>query len=159
MTVTPRFVVDTMLGRLARWLRAMGYDTLYPGQAEDRRLLQLARAERRILLTRDRGLARLAEPHSCLIRGERVDDQVIEAVQRLALNPDNSDWLSRCLECNGSLEPGSRESIRGLVPEHVFATHTDFMRCPGCGRIYWAGSHADRMIARLSQFLDQARSS
>ena len=158
MTVTPRFVVDTMLGRLARWLRAMGYDTLYPGQAEDRRLLQLARAERRILLTRDRGLARLAEPHSCLIRSERVDDQVIEAVQRLALSPDNGDWLSRCLECNASLEPGSRESIQELVPEHVFATHTDFLRCPGCGRIYWAGSHADRMVARLSKLLDRARS-
>ena len=58
--MTPRFVVDTMLGRLARWLRAMGYDTLYPGQAEDRRLLQLSRAEERILVTRDRMLARLA---------------------------------------------------------------------------------------------------
>ena len=156
--MTPRFVVDTMLGRLARWLRAMGYDTLYPGQAEDHRLLQLARAEGRILVTRDRGLARLAEPYSCLIRGEQVDDQVIEAVQRLPLNPDNGDWLSRCLECNASLEPGSRESIRDLVPEHVFATHTAFMRCPGCGRIYWAGSHADRMVTRLSQLLDRARS-
>src|SRR5262245_5316693 len=80
--VRSRFVVDTMLGRLARWLRAMGYDTLYLGQAEDRQLLQLARAQARILLTRDRVLARLAEPHSCLIRGERVDDQILEAVQR-----------------------------------------------------------------------------
>lgn len=147
-----------MLGRLARWLRAMGYDTLYPGQAEDRHLLKLARAEKRMLLTRDRALARLAEPHSCLIRGERVDDQVIEAVERLALSPDNGDWLSRCLECNALLEPGSRESVQELVPEHVFATHADFMRCPGCGRIYWAGSHADHMVERLSQLLGRAGS-
>ena len=156
--MTPRFVVDTMLGRLARWLRAMGYDTLYLGQAEDRRLRELARAEQRVLVTRDRVLARLAEPDSCLIRSERVDDQVIEAVQRLALSPDNGDWLSRCLECNGLLEPGSRESVQALVPEHIFATHTDFLRCPGCGRIYWAGSHADRMVERLSQLLGRARS-
>ena len=151
--MTRRFIVDTMLGRLARWLRAMGYDTLYPGQAEDRHLLQLARAEGRILVTRDRMLARLGEPDSCLIRSERVDAQVLEAVNRLALAPEHRHWLSRCLECNGLLEPRIRESLRGLVPDHVFATHTDFLRCPGCGKIYWPGSHADRMLDRLSQFL------
>ena len=156
--MTPRFVVDTMLGRLARWLRAMGYDTLYPGQADDRRLLQLARAEERILVTRDRMLARLAEPHSCLIHAELVDDQVVEAVERLALCPDDGHWLSRCLECNARLEPGPRESLQALVPEHVFATHTDFMRCPGCARIYWAGSHVERMVERLSRLLGRARS-
>jgi uncharacterized protein len=154
----PRFVVDTMLGRLARWLRAMGYDTLYPGQAEDRRLLQLACAEDGILVTRDRMLARLAEPRSCLIRGERVDDQVVEAVQHLALDPDDTDWLSRCLDCNAPLEQGSRESLEELVPEHVFATHTNFMRCPSCAKIYWAGSHANHMVERLSQLLARARS-
>jgi uncharacterized protein with PIN domain len=157
-SVTPRFVVDTMLGRLARWLRAMGYDTLYPGQAEDRRLLQLATAEGRILVTRDRMLARLAEPRSCLIHAERADDQVLEAVERLALCPVGDDWLSRCLECNARLEPGARQSLEGLVPEHVLATHTDFMRCPGCARIYWAGSHVDRMLERLTQLLGRTRS-
>src|SRR5262245_51913920 len=81
----PRFIVDTMLGRLARWRRAMGYDTVYPGQVEDRHLRQIAHAEARILVTRDRTLARLAEPQSCLIRGERLDDQVLEIVERLAL--------------------------------------------------------------------------
>jgi uncharacterized protein with PIN domain len=151
--VTPRFVVDTMLGRLARWLRAMGYDTLYPGQVDDRRLLQLARAEERILVTRDRMLARLAEPRSCLIRAEVLDDQVLEAIERLALSPDGGDWLSRCLECNARLEPGPQDSLQGLVPEHVFATHTDFMRCPTCARIYWAGSHVDRMLERLNRLL------
>jgi uncharacterized protein with PIN domain len=155
--VAPRFVVDTMLGRLARWLRAMGYDTLYPGQADDRRLLQLARAEERVLVTRDRMLARLAEPRSCLIRAERLDDQVIEAVERLGLTPDNGDWLSRCLLCNTRLQPGSRESLRGLVPEHVFATHAEFMRCPGCSRIYWAGSHVERMVERLARWLGRPR--
>jgi uncharacterized protein with PIN domain len=153
----PRFVVDTMLGRLARWLRAMGYDALYPGQAEDRRLLQLAHAEERILVTRDRALARLAEPRSCLIHAELADDQVREAVERLKLQPADGDWLSRCLECNAQLEPGHRESVQGLVPEHVFATQTDFMRCPGCARIYWAGSHADRMIERLTRLLATTR--
>lgn len=154
--VTPRFVVDTMLGRLARWLRAMGYDTLYSGQAEDRRLLQLSRAEERILVTRDRVLARLAEPRSCLIHAELVDDQLLEAVEQLALPREDGLWLSRCLECNALLEPGRREDLRGLLPEHVFATHTDFMRCPGCARIYWAGSHVDRMLERLTRVLGRS---
>lgn len=141
-----------MLGRLARWLRAMGYDTLYPGQAEDRRLLQLSRVEGRILITRDRRLARLAEPLGCLISSELVDDQVREAVDRLALSSDETGWLSRCLDCNGPLEPRRKEEIEGRVPDHIFATQIGFMGCPGCGKIYWSGSHSDRMLERLRLF-------
>jgi len=88
-----------------------------------------------------------------------VDDQLLEAVERLALAPDGSGWLSRCLECNAPLEPGDREALRGLVPERVFATHSDFMRCPGCAKIYWAGSHADRMLERLTRLLGRTEKS
>ncbi|MBI4611921.1 MAG: Mut7-C RNAse domain-containing protein [Candidatus Rokubacteria bacterium] len=149
----PRFVVDTMLGRLARWLRAMGYDTLYLGPAEDRRLLQLAQIEERILLTRDARLARLAAPMGCLIEAGQLDHQLAEVVQKLTLSPQDADWLSRCLECNGLLEPRQRASVSGLVPEYIFATQSEFTGCPGCGRIYWAGSHADRMLTRLAKLL------
>jgi len=149
----PRFVVDAMLGRLARWLRAMGYDTLYLGQAGDRRLLQLALTEERILVTRDRRLARLAHPTGCLIHSERLDDQIAEAVAALTLAPDEAEWLSRCLECNGRLEPRERARLEGVVPEHVFAAHQDFMGCPDCGKIYWPGTHADQMLARLGRLL------
>jgi uncharacterized protein with PIN domain len=151
------FVVDAMLGRLARWLRAMGYDTLYPGPAPglagDRRLLQLARAEDRILVTRDRMLARLAEPRGCLVRSERVDDQLLEMVDQLGLAPEVSKWLSRCLECNVPLEARPRDLLRGLVPDHVFTTHAQFMGCPSCTRVYWAGTHAEQMLARLTRVL------
>jgi uncharacterized protein with PIN domain len=152
----PRFVVDTMLGRLARWLRALGYDTLYPGQVEDRRLLRISRAEERILVTRDRMLARLGEPLSCLIHSDLVDEQLREAVERLSLSAQEAHWLSRCLPCNAVLEPRERESLRGNVPEHIFATQAAFMACPSCTRIYWAGSHADRMLERLQRVFDRA---
>jgi len=148
-----RFVVDTMLGRLVRWLRAMGYDTLYPGQCADRELLRIAQAEERLLVTRDRMLARLAHPRACLIQAERVDDQILEAVALLALAPIEAQWLSRCLECNARLEGRDKTALSDLVPEHVLATQSEFMGCPGCGRIYWGGSHADRMLARLSGLL------
>jgi len=153
----PRFVVDTMLGRLARWLRAMGYDTVYLGSAEDRRLLQLAHAEDRILLTRDGKLARLAGTRGCLIRADQLDHQLVEAVEKLALAPKDSGWLSRCLECNATLEPRPKETLNGLVPDYIFATQSEFMGCPGCRKIYWPGSHADRMLARLSRLLDKKR--
>jgi len=145
----PRFVVDTMLGRLARWLRAMGYDTTYPGRAEDGWLLELAVAENRILVTRDVSLARLAGHRGCLIRSERVDRQLAEAVEALALIPSRSDWLSRCLSCNATIERRRRETVRERVPERVFRTQTEFMACPSCGRVYWWGSHADRILAQL----------
>lgn len=149
----PRFVVDTMLGRLARWLRAMGYDTVYLGPADDRRLLQLAHAEGRLLLTRDGKLARLAGAQGCLIQADQLDQQLAEAVERLALAPRDTAWLSRCLECNATLEPRPKEALNGLVPDYVFLTQTEFMGCPGCGKIYWPGSHADRMLARLARLL------
>lgn len=153
----PRFVVDTMLGRLAHWLRAMGYDTLDLGPADDDRLLRLALAEDRILLTRDGKLARLAGLRGCLIRADRVEHQLEETVEKLALAAGDGDWLSRCLECNARLEPREKETVRQAVPERVFGAQTEFMGCPGCGKIYWLGSHADRILARLAGLLSRER--
>jgi uncharacterized protein with PIN domain len=149
-----RFVVDTMLGRLARWLRAMGYDTLYPGETGDRPLVQLALAEDRILVTRDRMLARLAQPRECLITAERLDGQIREAVGKLGLSPQQTAWLSRCLECNAPLEVREKATLSGRVPEHVFATHAEFMACPRCARVYWAGTHTHRMLDRLTRLVN-----
>jgi uncharacterized protein with PIN domain len=153
---TPRIVVDTMLGRLARWLRALGCDTLYPGQADDRALLRLARAEGRVLVTRDRMLARVAEPLGCLIRSDGLDAQIREAVERLGLTPRQEEWLSRCLDCNGALAPCDREAVAGRVPQHVLATQAAFVGCPGCGKVYWAGTHADRILERLARLVGPA---
>jgi uncharacterized protein len=153
MSLHQRFVVDTMLGRLARWLRAMGYDSLYPGQIEDRALLRIAIAEARILMTRDRMLARLAGPHGCLIHSERLDAQIVEAVEQLSLVIDDTRWLSRCLDCNTALDPISKGRVADRVPEHVFTTQTEFWHCPGCGKTFWPGSHSDRMLSRLRRLL------
>ena len=145
-----------MLGKLARWLRAMGYDTLYFNVAEDRHLLQLAHAEARTLLTRDARLARLAGAGGLLVYATEVEPQVAEVIERLALSPGRQDLLSRCLECNTRLVDRPKESVRGLVPANVFATHDHFVGCPGCARVYWQGSHADRMLARLGRLLGRS---
>jgi uncharacterized protein with PIN domain len=151
--VSRRFVADSMLGKLARWLRALGYDTLYFKVAEDRHLLQLARGERRTLLTRDVRLARLAGAQGLLVRATTVEPQLREVLERLALAPDGEGFLSRCLECNTRLEARAGDAVRGLVPEYVFATQARFVACPGCARVYWQGSHADRILARLERVL------
>jgi uncharacterized protein with PIN domain len=145
-----------MLGRLAHWLRAMGYDTVYLGPADDSRLLDVARREARILVTRDAGLAASASDLGCLIRSVEVQLQLIETVTRLQLTPPESAWLTRCLECNGLLAPVDREAVRDRVPPRVFGIHDDFRVCQGCGRVYWPGSHAGQMITRLQHVLNGA---
>jgi len=149
----PRFVVDVMLGRLAHWLRAMGYDTIYDGRADDDRLLALSSADDRMLVTRDARLATAAGRRGCWIRTERTERQLAEIVERLALAPPNTHWLTRCLECNTTLEPRVKEEVRTLVPALIFATQAEFMGCPNCGRIFWGGSHFDRMWERLARLL------
>jgi len=138
-----------MLGTLARWLRALGYDTLYFGQVDDRDLRQVAIREDRVLVTRDRRLALLAGPRACLITAEALDEQLAEAVAALGLATDEERWLSRCLDCNTPLTPRTREEVRGRVPERVLTTREVFSDCPGCGKVYWPGSHADAMLERL----------
>jgi len=150
----PRFVVDTMLGRLAHWLRAMGYDTVYFRPAADNRLLDVARCEARILITRDVKLAAAAGELGCLIRGEEVQLQLAETVAKLQLTPPETNWLTRCLECNTMLAATGKEAVRRSVPPRVFEAYDDFRACPGCGRVYWAGSHADQMVARLQRILE-----
>jgi uncharacterized protein len=146
-----RFVADVMLGRLARWLRALGYDTVYRRDAADRQLLGLALREDRRLLTRDAALARLAREHALLIRGDALDDQLRQVVDACGL-PEPA-LLTRCLECNLPLEPIGRSAARDRVPPYTFATQGEFQTCPGCGRVYWPGTHAAGILARLRPFL------
>jgi uncharacterized protein with PIN domain len=149
-----RFVADVMLGRLARWLRALGYDTLYFRDAPDRRLLAVALAERRRLLTRDAALARRAREAGLLVRAEQLDAQIREVAAALRLRPGRA--LSRCLECNGRLLPVEPEAVRHRVPPYTFATRREFLTCPGCDRVYWSGTHVAGIRRRLEPYLRSA---
>jgi len=151
LDLRPRFVADVMLGRLARWLRALGYDTAYVRDAPDRQLLGLALREDRRLLTRDVALARLARERGLLIRGDGLDDQLREVVRACRLAAPT--LLTRCLECNVPLEPVARDAVRDRVPPYTFATQRAFRTCGGCGRVYWPGTHAAGILERLRPFL------
>jgi uncharacterized protein with PIN domain len=147
----PRFVADVMLGRLARWLRALGYDTLYLRDALDRRLLAVALADRRRLLTRDAALARRAREAGLLVRAEELDAQIREVTVACGLAGGRA--LSRCLECNGLLAAAIPESVRERVPPYTFATRREFWTCTGCRRVFWAGTHVAGIRRRLEPYL------
>ncbi len=145
------FLADGMLGRLARWLRLLGYDTAYENDADDLELARRARAEGRILLTRDRSLAARRGLRTLLIESEQVREQVRQVVE--TLGPPPSPALSRCSLCNVPLSPATPQQVADRVPPYVLQTQKRFGICPTCGRIYWAGTHLQHMKRYLGESL------
>jgi uncharacterized protein with PIN domain len=139
-----------MLGTLAKWLRILGYDTLFDPALTDHQLVRLARAEDRVLLTRDRELARRRGVQSLLVASEQLDDQVHQVLVDLGLEFDRS--FSRCPVCNELLQAIDRDAARSRVPAYVAQIHDTFHHCPSCQRVYWRGSHWQRIAEHLAQF-------
>jgi len=144
-----RFVADAMLGRLARWLRALGYDTLYSASFADGYLARIATAEQRILLTRDRELTRRKGLKAILIESDHIEEQLRQLFQALPLGITYSPF-GRCLKCNAELRLEDRHNLYASVPPYVWQTQEQFRRCPVCGRIYWRGTHWQRMLERIA---------
>jgi uncharacterized protein with PIN domain len=144
-----KFLADAMLGTLAKWLRILGYDTVFDTALDDHQLVRLARAEDRVLLTRDRELAQRRGVHVLLVTSEQLDQQVRQVLADLDLEVDRS--FSRCPVCNEPLEALDREAARARVPAYVAETHEKFKVCPVCQRVYWRGTHWQRMDDHLSR--------
>ncbi len=134
-----RFVADAMLGRLAKWLRMMGYDVTFFNDADDLALLRHARAEGRLLLTRDRALARRAGSLGVMIHHQTLEAQLKELTARGFIDGPLDE--TRCPVCNARLQPIAKEDARERVPPYVYQTQDEFYECPQCHRIYWAGTH------------------
>jgi uncharacterized protein with PIN domain len=144
-----RFVVDGMLGSLARWLRILGYDADYANRRDDAELVRVARAEQRVLLTRDRELAGRRGVQTLLIASQSLDEQLVQVTA--AFPPPSGAGPGYCPICNTRLVPATRQQVAGQVPAYVLKQHQQFQRCPGCERIYWPGSHWQNMQARLQR--------
>ncbi len=140
----PRFFADAMLGRLARWLRTLGYDTAYEDAIADEALVRRALDEGRHILTRDRRLFQEWRVEGLLVEADTPLDQLAEVIGAFELDPPPR-LFTRCRRCNAPLRPVSRASVAGQVPARVWARETEFTRCTGCGKVYWEGSHTERM--------------
>jgi uncharacterized protein with PIN domain len=144
-----RFIVDAMLGTLAKWLRILGYDTLFDSELDDHQVVRLARAEGRTLLTRDRELARRRGLRVLWIASQELDEQIRQVLVELDLETQRS--FSRCPICNELLEPVDPNVARSRVPAYVAQVHQEFSHCPSCQRVYWRGTHWQKMDEQLTR--------
>jgi uncharacterized protein with PIN domain len=146
---TTRFLADAMLGRLAKWLRMMGCDTLYQPSYSHDKIEFLLKGEERILLTRDTLSARRWE-RALFIRSDHVGEQLRQMKQKGYIEPDRTKWFTRCPRCNKILEEAPFDQVRSGVPEYVLSQNPSGIRiCPSCRRFFWPGTHKDRMIRQL----------
>jgi uncharacterized protein with PIN domain len=145
----PTFVADAMLGRLAKWLRLLGFDTRYAGRQSDHQIAALARAEDRIVLTRDREMMRRKGIRCLYVDSQILEEQLAQVIETFGAPQARGP---RCSQCNEPLVPVSRAEVRPHVPPYVWETQSTFHRCPSCQRIYWPGTHwqqIEETIARL----------
>lgn len=141
----PRFVLDAHLGKLANYMRMLGFDALYQNNYDDETLARISTERRRILLTRDRGLLkRSVVTHGYLIRTDDPREQVKEILQRFDLH-DAIEPFRRCMRCNGELLDADFEEVKEQVPPRVRKFACEYKRCSGCGQVYWKGSHYKAM--------------
>jgi uncharacterized protein with PIN domain len=138
-----------MVGKLARWLRLLGYDTAYLPQLSPEGVMGEARRQGRIILTRDSRIVRRKDaPPLLFIESDRFREQLRQVVEALRLDPVKH-LLTRCSECNERLQPIAKDDARDRVPEYVWRTQEEFRCCPGCRRLYWSATHKERMLEEL----------
>ena len=151
-----QFAVDRMLGRLARMLRLLGYDTFYANDMTTAQLLAMGRSGERVILTRGETAQRFPHLDKVLsLKSEYPPQQLRELVERLGLDTRSGLW-TRCTLCNAPIEGVEKAGVEALVEAKIFQLYEDFYRCTGCGHVYWQGSHVDRILRNLEFVLGRS---
>jgi len=149
-----KFICDDNLGKLTKWLRTLGYDTLFFDPIDDGELVFQALKENRVVLSRDINLSRfklkLGE-RLLLIKSEKPIEQINQVVKHFKLKTNKEQLFTRCLICNQILEDVDKEKIKDRLYPYVYQTQNSFVRCPGCDRIFWSATHVEKMIKTLSE--------
>jgi uncharacterized protein with PIN domain len=145
-----KFAADRMLGRLAKWLRVAGADVIYGAHLTGYGLIRAARAEGRLILTRDRSLKQKQPPPFIFLESDRYDDQLRQLIRQCGLKWGDR-LFSRCLLCNSVLQARAKESVQKLVPPYVYSSQERFSWCPACRRIYWPATHQQKMLDALQR--------
>ncbi len=142
-----------MLGRLAKWLRMLGYDTFYDGHIPTEKLISISNAEGRVFLTRNtRVIVKLEASNFFLIQSEDYRQQVREVVNHFHLDI-SGHLFTRCTLCNVEILPVGKEQVKNLVPQKPYEIFIEFFQCPQCKRAYWSGTHTENMAERLREIL------
>ena len=151
------------MGKLAKWLRMMGYDSLFFNGSDDSHMVAQALAEGRVILTRDteimkRRVITSGRLKAVLINSEEPERQMQQLMDTLDLERQFRPF-TLCLECNQPLVERSREEVKDRVPPYVYKTQSQYMECPACHRIYWRGTHWERMTLKLKAITDRVTDS
>lgn len=148
-----KFLADGMLGKLTRWLRMLGYDTKYADNHEDEKLVEIAKREDRILLTRDYELYRLAnsrQVHAFLVEEKTRTAQLMSLSKQFQLILELDPNSSRCPKCNSKISYAEKKTIRDKIPSTTAQVYSEFWKCPKCGKIYWQGAHWKKIVKTLN---------
>ena len=152
-----KFIVDSNVGKLVRWLRMMGYDSLFFNGSDDSRMVADALAEGRVILTRDTRIMERRVVTSGRLKTVLLESDNPERQMRQIIDTMNLDCMFRpftiCLECNQFLLERSKQQVKDLVPPYVFQTQSQYMECPACHRVYWRGTHWQAMTEKLEGFV------
>jgi len=145
------------VGKLAKWLRIMGYDTLFFNGSDDSGMIAIALAEDRVILTRDTQIMKRRVVTSGQLKAILIQSDEPERQMRQVIDSLNLDWQFKpftiCLECNQPLMERSKQQVSNLVPPYVFQTQSQYMECPACHRIYWRGTHWQAMTKKLEKLM------
>ena len=153
-----RFITDGMLGKLTRWLRMLGQDVKYSKSAEDEELIKTAKAEGRVILTRDSKLYQRAMTQgrtAFLVEGSTEAEKLSDLAKRFNISLEFDVTISRCPKCNSRIKSVSKEEVASEIPEATSAHYVEFWQCSGCGQVYWHGSHWKRIEETLREALER----
>jgi len=149
-----KFIADSMLGKLARWLRMLGHDVIYTIQLNDNDLLELAKKENRVLLTKDLELYKRANAKNLdalYLEGKSESERLAEVAKRYSLTLEIDMEKSHCPVCNTKLKATPKEQLSGEIEKNTFTYYDKFWKCPNCGQVYWQGAHWNQISNTLKE--------
>ena len=149
----PKFIVDDMLGKLAVRLRMLGFDATYYGNTADSLLLRKSREENRVILTRDSNLIKIKGANALFVPGKKLKEQIKAVIEKYDLKVSRQNMFSRCSVCNEPLQELKKEKAKGKVPPVVYKLFDEFAYCPKCDKYYWKGTHYEKIIEDLKDFI------
>ena len=153
-TMTVTFAVENTLGKLAKWLRILGFDTMFDSGAGGLEYFRSVSAER-VLLTRTRRVInQIRSDRVLFIHSDEPWQQLIEVIGSLGLQPGDVRPFTRCVDCNRVIEAVEKRSVCHRVPDFIYESHEHFQHCPRCRKVFWSGSHTSRVRQRIRHLFD-----